>query len=622
MKKSICARAFAPALSVLSLAVAASVQAQGIEVNPVVVSASRMEQPLSEVLSSVSVITRADIDKSQAASLADLLQGEAGFEFGRNGGPGSTTSFFLRGQDSKNMVIMIDDVRAQTDGIGALTVTDFPLSQIERIEVLRGNAGALYGESAIGGVINIYTRKGKGQPRAYGAITTGSRNTSNVNAGYGGAIGDVKFDINFGRDASDGFSSKSSSVNVNPDKDPYFSKYAAAKLQKSLSSDLSVGFRVNTKNTKSDYDGSTATEINRFDTVSDTMGVFVRHAISEKWVGLLDVAHTDFKYEDWKNNSYTTKFGSATPNGLYEGKQDALRWTNTYQIQGETVLNFGLDKKSEKFSQINTYNMTRDSVGYFVGITSRFDRLTLQANAREDQVQVDRVSTGQLKSNDVSASTGLLGLGYEIDRYWRLTSSISTGFRAPPAPELALTPTLNPELHQNKEVGIGFASESTTSRLVYFETSTDDAIISNANFTSYSNVGKVENKGVEGTARSTWMGNSVRVSIVSQDPVNTVTNTQLARRATNYGSLDVSRMVSGYEVGTRLFVSGKRKNSDFDQYMLAGYSVWTIYASRKIDNEWTARVKLENAFNREYQLAYGYNTPGRGIYATLQYQPK
>ena len=108
MKKSIRARAFAPALSVLSLAVAASVQAQMLEINPVVVSATLMEQPLSQVLSSVSVITRQDIEKTQAATLADLLQGEAGFEFGRNGGPGTVTSFFLRGQNSSNVALLID----------------------------------------------------------------------------------------------------------------------------------------------------------------------------------------------------------------------------------------------------------------------------------------------------------------------------------------------------------------------------------------------------------------------------------------------------------------------------------------------------------------------------------
>jgi len=182
MKKSIRlrARAFAPALSVLSLAVAVSVQAQGIEVNPVVVSASRIEQPLSQVLSSVSVITRADIDKSQAATLADLLQGEAGFEFGRNGGPGTTTSFFLRGQDSINTVVLIDGVRAQVDQIGAIQMTDFPLHQIERVEILKGNVSALYGNGAIGGVINVITRENKGSPKAYGSASLGSYSTQKL----------------------------------------------------------------------------------------------------------------------------------------------------------------------------------------------------------------------------------------------------------------------------------------------------------------------------------------------------------------------------------------------------------------------------------------------------------
>ena len=187
-----------PVLSILSLTLTSSLKAQDIELNPVVISASRTEQQLSEVLSSVSVITRQDIEKSQAASLADLLQGEAGFEFGRNGGPGSTTSFFLRGQESKNLVVLIDGVRSQTDGGGSLTITDVPLSQVERVEVLRGNSGALYGEAAIGGVINIITLQGKGAPKAYAAATLGSRNTAELSAGYGGQINDTRFDFNAG----------------------------------------------------------------------------------------------------------------------------------------------------------------------------------------------------------------------------------------------------------------------------------------------------------------------------------------------------------------------------------------------------------------------------------------
>ncbi|MBU3648497.1 MAG: TonB-dependent receptor, partial [Limnohabitans sp.] len=209
MKKSIRLRSRAlvlvPALSVV--AVATGVHAQQLEINPVVVSASRLAQPLSEVLPSASVITRQDIEKSQVTSLADLIQREVGVEFGRNGGPGSVTSFFLRGQDSTNVVMMVDGVRAQTDGIGSLTLTDFPLAQIERIEILRGNVAALYGEAAVGGVINIITRQGKGQPSGYGAVSAGSMGTQNVTAGYGGAQGDYSYDLNFSKSRSYGFSS-------------------------------------------------------------------------------------------------------------------------------------------------------------------------------------------------------------------------------------------------------------------------------------------------------------------------------------------------------------------------------------------------------------------------------
>jgi vitamin B12 transporter len=239
MKKSIRARAFAPALSVLSLAVAASVQAQGIEVNPVVVSATRMEQPLSEVLSSVSVITRQDIEKSQAPTLVDLLQGESGVEYGRNGGPGSQTSIFLRGQESKSLVVLVDGVRTQTDGGGFLTVTDMPLSQIERIEILRGNAGALYGDAAIGGVINIYTRQGKGSPKAYGSIGYGSKNTSDLNVGFGGSNVGYNFDMNAGVKSSKGFTAMDPALSnrVNADRDGYSSQYFGAKLSKKLNMD-------------------------------------------------------------------------------------------------------------------------------------------------------------------------------------------------------------------------------------------------------------------------------------------------------------------------------------------------------------------------------------------------
>jgi vitamin B12 transporter len=622
MKKSIRlrARAFAPALSVLSLAVAASVQAQGIEINPVVVSATRMEQPLSEVLSSVSVITRADIDKSQAASLADLLQGEAGFEFGRNGGPGTVTSFFLRGQESKNVVVLIDGVRSQTDGNGSLTITDVPLSQIERVEVLRGNAGALYGEAAIGGVINVITRAGKGTPKAYGAVTLGSRKTTDLSAGYGGSVEDTRFDFNAGASGTAGFSAINADKNLsaNPDRDAYRNQYAAGKVDQKIDATLRLGLRVSTKNSVVDYDNGygTRTETNQFQIKTDSVGAYVNKRLTDNWMTNFDASSSNFSYDDLKN-------GIEASSGYYTGHQDVFRWSNNYALHSSTNLNFGVDQSKEKFQQRSTYDAKRDTAGYFAGVTSKLGRWNFQANTRRDTLTVDNSKSSGAVKSDFSDNTHLLGLGYQLTPEWRLTSTASTGFRAPAANDLIGTygnPNLLPETHRTQEFGGVYNVEKTLFRVVYFQTRTQDTIAYDSNYKPQ-NTGETRNKGYEFTARADVLGNSVKGALVFQDPWNVTTNSLPGRRAKQYGSFDVSRWIAGHEVGVK-FVGASDRSNFGGPTDLAGYTTWAFYASRKIDSDWTARVKLENAFNRNYELAGGFNTPGRGLFATLQYQPK
>jgi vitamin B12 transporter len=626
MKKSIrfrarvIARVCAPTLSVLSLAVAASVQAQGIEINPVVISASRIEQPLSEVLSSVSVITRNDIDKSQAASLADLLQGEAGFEFGRNGGPGTVTSFFLRGQESKNVVVLIDGVRSQTDGGGSLTITDVPLSQIERIEVLRGNAGALYGEAAIGGVINVITRAGKGTPKAYGTVTVGSRKTAELSVGYGGNLEATSFDLNAGASGTAGFSAVNAEKNpsANPDRDAYRNQYAAGKVDQKIDSTLRVGIRGSAKTSVVDYDNAygTRTETNQIKIKTDSIGAYANKRLTETWITNFDVTSSNFSYDDFKN-------GAEAASGNYTGHQNVFRWSNNYVLHSSTNLNFGLDQSNEKYQQRSTYDAKRSTTGYFAGVTSKLDRWNFQANARRDTLIIDNVKSSDAVKKEFSNNTHLLGLGYQLTPQWRLTSTASTGFRAPAANDLMGTygnTNLLPETHRSREIGGVYSVEKTLFRAVYFQTHTQDTIAYDGNYRPQ-NTGETRNKGYEFTARADVLGNSVKGALVFQDPWNVTTSSLPGRRAKQYGSFDISRLISGYEVGTK-FVGTSARSNFGGAPDLAGYTTWAFYAGRKIDGDWTARVKLENAFNRSYELAGGYNTPGRGLFASLQYQPK
>jgi len=626
MKKSIRARAFAPALSVLSLAVAASVQAQAIEVNPVVVSATRMEQPLSQVLSSVSVITRADIDKSQAATLADLLQGEAGFEFGRNGGPGTTTSFFLRGQDSINTVVLIDGVRSQVDQIGAIQTTDFPLQQIEKIEILKGNVSALYGNGAIGGVINIITRESKGAPKAYGSASLGSYKTQKAFAGYGGTVEDVSFDLNVGQDKSAGFSAMNEAQKpyANPDADGYKNQYAAVKLEKRISADTKIGVRLNHNSSIVDYDSGYSwqdvpTDVHKFKTANESVSGYVRQAMNPDWISTFNLTHSEYKYDDLVNGAPWSTTGYT--NSYFRGRQNVASWNNAYQIQPQTKTVFGLDLSEDTFDatgSLNAYGLNRRSQGYFAGATHQIDKFSIQMNARRDEFHQQKENSAV--KGDHTSNTGLVGLGYQLDAAWRLTGTVSSGFSAPTVYAVNSNANIKPEHHHNQEVGATYQVNDVLTRIVYFQSHAKDAIIYN-NAHHYIN-SDIDNKGWELTARAKVQGFSIKSSVTLQDPRDVGQNLSQARRAKEFGSLDVSKILSGYELGSRLYAAGSRRDSNFTTTMLPGYSTVAFYASRKIDNEWTARVKLENAFNRDYQLAYGYNTPGRGIYATLQYQPK
>jgi len=616
-------RGFVPALSFLALSLLVG-HAHSLELNPVVVSATRIEQPLSEVLSSVSVITRQDIEKSQAPSLADLLQGEAGFEFGRNGGPGSTTSFFLRGQNSINVVLLIDGVRSQVDGIGALQVTDMPLAQIERIEILRGNASALYGDAAVGGVISVWTRQGKGEPAAYGSVTLGSRNTYGIHAGMGGTVNDLSFNVQGGRSGSDGFSAMNPSMNarVNPDNDGYSKEYVSAKLDKKVNADFNMGLRLQSTRAKADFDsgssfsGDKPSDINVLKSHNDQAALYARKAITDHWVSALDFAHSSLGYENTKN-------GILLNDGTLKGTQDALRWFNTVQARTQSSFIFGIDKSIDHYSASGSYGygMRREGMGYFAGLTEKMDRWTFQANARRDQIQLSRTDDYGTVGSVQNINSGLLGLGYALTPSWRLTATVSTGFRAPTAYEVSTNTQVKSENYASKEVGVSYVAGDALARLVYFQTDTRDAIDYDKNYRAV-NIGQTDNKGLEASLRSQWMGNNINVSMVNQDPRNVTLGMPQARRAKTYGSFDISRPLASYDIGAKLYASGERKDSPYSSTLLGGYAVWSFYASRKIDERWTARLRLENAFDKSYQLASGYNTPGRGLFATLQYSPR
>jgi vitamin B12 transporter len=308
------------------------------EFNPVVVSASRTDQLLSEVLPSVSVITRAEIDKSQASNLADLLQGEAGFEFGRTGGPGSQTSFFLRGQESKNVIVLVDGIRLKDEVTGTSQVENISLAQIERVEILRGNASALYGQGAVGGVIQIFTRSGKGKPKPYAYLTYGSGNTTEISTGYGGQLESYKFNIGVSQQSSEGKSAinpnQAGMSGANPDSDGIRSNNINGSISKLLGNGGEIGIRINATYAKLDYDdyyGAIKTDIHTQTSTNYLTGMFYKIKVSDNWLTQIDLNASQVEIKAHKNGGITTN---------NDTRQNQLRWFNTYQLAENQSLNF------------------------------------------------------------------------------------------------------------------------------------------------------------------------------------------------------------------------------------------------------------------------------------------
>jgi vitamin B12 transporter len=283
-------------------------------------------------------------------------------------------------------------------------------------------------------------------------------------------------------------------------------------------------------------------------------------------------------------------------------------------------INFGLESSDAEYELSSYTNATnlRKSKAAYIGTLKKFDQFDIQANLRRDALDGYRLNS---TVNEYQKNTYLLGLGYRLTNNFRLTATTSTGFRAPAPYEFVANQNLRPELNQSNELGVSYVAPTTNIRLVYFDTKAKDAIYYNPNNDSYQNM-NVKNNGAELSARQLFGATTLKISYTNQDPVNADINLQQARRAKEFGSVDLNHQLGKYQIGGLLYWSGTRKDSDFSSAKMSSYTVLNLYAAYRIDKEWITRFRVENAGDTNYELASGFNTPGRGVFATLQYQPK
>ncbi len=614
-------------------------QAQVNQINPIVVSGNTSDQSLSEVMPSVSVISRDDIERLNAQDMMTILQGEPGIDVFRNGSVGAPISVFLRGSSSAQFLLLIDGVKMGDEGTGISGIENIPLSQIDHIEILRGNASALYGSKASGGVIQIFTRGAKGFNGANAEISYGSRNSITTTAGYGVAEDGWKTSLQFSHQQGDGYSSVNLNQypGTNTEKNNYQFDSISANISKQIATGQELGAKLFYTQNNYKYNnpvsvnaGGPDTGVYSVDNRMQTVQAYSQNEITNNWLSKLTIANSRMNSTTnylTKDNDFSLNYYGVSPfpNPYLKGQTESndYQWRNEFHLGQAQQIIAGAELKTIQYNYQSLYDQStgdRKQVSFFGGYSAKYDRIGVQLNVRNDQLSN--------QDQKQSTNTGLFGLSYDLTTSLKWTTSVSNAFNAPTVYQLYSSnygnPSLKPEKANSMEMGLQYLQEHTLLKVVAFQSKYQDLITTDpANNFQYINVNQASIKGLEASLKSKWMGNYVQLGLTFQNPTNDDDGTQLIGRSKSFGSVDVSRKIEHWTLGSQVIaVSSRTYPDDFGtQVTSGGYALMNLYGGYQFDTNWSARLRIDNLFNRDYQNAFGYNTPKFGAFLTLRYQP-
>ncbi|WP_275075974.1 TonB-dependent vitamin B12 receptor BtuB [Providencia rettgeri] len=607
----------------------------------VVVSANRFEQPISSILAPVTVVTREDIDHWQSNTVIDVLQRLPGVDVSQSGGMGQLSSLYIRGTESRHVLVLIDGVRLNQAGIsGSSDMSQIPISLVQRIEYIRGARSAVYGSDAIGGVVNIITRRDNDGTTLNAGI--GSHGYQNYNGSTQQKIGENTTVTAAGAYTyTKGFDVEARGNTGNypngypqPDKDGFQNKTLWLGVEHQFTTDISAYARAYGYDNRTNYDGfyseNKATKVsNLVDTrklSSRTYETGVNYHYDAYSASLLG------SYSHAKDYNYDPRHGQyGLFSNLDESKQYNLQWGNSYKLDKGTV-SAGVDYQRQSVEP-SSYTMisekqTLNNTGlYFTGQYALLNSVTAEAAIRSDH-----------NSEFNWHTTWQSGLSWEFYDGYKLIGSYATAYKAPNLSQLYAysssswgttkgNPNLKPEESKQWEVGV----EGTTGPLFWqlnaYHNDIDNLIDYKQGFpvSTYENIGKAEIKGLE------WVGEldtgifQHQLTYQYVDPRNKDTDKVLARRTKQQVKYQLDWPIYSVDMGLTYQYIGSRYDTAFydnapsQRIKVGGVSLWDLTAAYPITSHLTIRGKIANMFDKDYETAYGYRTAGREYFLTGSY---
>ncbi len=579
-----------------------------------VVTATRTEQPLTDVLADVTLIDEEEIQRSGAVNIVDLLQRQPGLELSRNGGPGTTSSLFLRGAENRFTAVYIDGIRVDTQSTGGAPWEAMALGQIERVEIVRGPAAAVYGSDAIAGVVQIFTKKGEGPFMPYVGVGVGNRRTGKLEAGFSGQSGAVDYSLGVERAVSRGFNIEPGG---NPDIDGYRQSAASGRLGWQINDAHRIDLSGTHSNMDAQYDGFGPLQDDHGKSRLSTLGASWSAQWTKEYSTRLTINESRQRYETTPS-PYLTKTTLRNYLLQNEWRSGGHVVTAALERREDHLNNPALDEWGKTIDQGRHQNAIALGYGYSGGPH------TLQLNARYDR---DSEFGGE--------GTGSVAYGYAFAPGWRVTAGAGTAFRVPTLYQRFSEygqPALQPEKGRNVELGLRWSQGASHFGVTAYRNKVRNLITFGAagpcgsEFGCYENTGRAVLQGVTIAGAHKLGKVNLGASLDWQKPKDDITGKLLARRAQRTLKLNADTRVTlgsmDWAFGAEWLAASHRWDNAANTNRLGGYGLVNLYASTRIARQWDVLARIDNLGDKQYQLARGYATPGRTVFVGLRWTPR
>lgn len=592
------------------------------ELSEVVVTATRQAGNVSETLASVDVIDRDEIERAGHSSLVELLSARAGMQVTTNGGVGSASKVFIRGADAGHTLLLVDGMRVGSATRGDATLEVIPLELVERIEILRGPASALYGSDAIGGVIQIFTRKGEQGIQPSLRAGFGSDNARALSASLSGGADRLRYSLAAGRERSDGIDAKPASrAGTDGDRDGFRNDFQSASLSLGFRERDEVGISVFRADAQNDYDAGRPYD-SYLDKRTESASTYLRNQLGTGWTSTLRLGYST-------ERAFTRS--SATASSEFDTTQRLLSWQHDVALAGGLLLAAYEHLEQEVDTSTDYVETKRIVNSVLLGWGGQFGRHHLQLNARHDD-----------NSQFGGRTTGVVAYGYQFLPEWRVHGSIGTAFKAPTFNDLYYprsctssgcnvgNPDLKPEEALNRELGLSWERGRYSARATYFNNRIENLIAWSVlpgvspRTRMAENVGEARLEGLELAASAQAGAYRLRASADFLDARDADTDARLPRRASRAASVAVEREAGAWTWGAELIAQGARYDAvpNTAAARMGGYGLLNAYLHYMPARDWRVEARLNNLLDKDYELVRGYATPGANAFIAVRYAPR